>query len=264
MDNNNEEEVKTDIKRVEVKPDTEEENDEETFNTEDPNSSEDQEGEIEEGEEEEPEVPPEIKDVEGETPKEKALRLETTRLRRELAKRQKEELFTPIPKPDKEKSVLENYDAEQIKELKTILSATADELGFIKKEELYRTLSTQNRDEIWDDFLDKHPEYLPEKDPEGIFYNQLKEEFSLYKEPSTAKDFQKLLERSHESIFGTKSTPLNINKIKAQQEKMKVASHLGRTAGGKGIESNKTISPGLRTDALKGFTDEEITELFAD
>ena len=203
----------------------------------------------------------EIKDVEGETPKERALRLEITRMRREKSQYQKENLFTPAEKPQQKGNVLENYDKEQVGELKTILSAMADELGFVKKDEMYNTLNTASRDDVWNSFLEKHTEFLPENDPEGVFYNQLKEEFSLYKEPTDAKSFQKLLNRVYDSTFS--KSAININKINAQKEKAKVASHMGGTAGSKSIQS-KTIDRSLRIDALKGFTDKEINELFAE
>ena len=203
---------------------------------------------------------PEIKEVLGETLKERALRLEITRMKRENAKYRKEELFTPKPVNESGSTILDNYDPEQLKELKTILSAAANELGFVKKDELQRTLTEERRDEIWNSFLEKHPEYLSENDAEGVFYNQLKEEFTLYKEPTTAQGFQKLLNRSHDLLFGTKSTPLNIKKINAQQEKIKVASHSGGTAGNK-QNISKTNQGNLRTDMLKGFSDDEISEL---
>jgi|SRR3990167_812677 len=207
----------------------------------------------------------EIKDVLGENPQARALRMEVTRVKRELAKYRKDELFTPAPKQQPvQNKVLENYDSEQVKELKMILAAAADELGFVKKDELNATINGNSRDEIWNSFLEKHPEYLVENDGEGAFYNQLKEEFGLYKEPTSAKDFQKLLNRCHDSIFGTKSAPLNIKKINAQQEKIKVASHSGGTAGNKSSSSKPSAnSANLRTDMLKGFTEDEINELLS-
>lgn len=269
MDDNNEnKEVKEIVETVEVEPSKEEET--ETVETE-PESSQ-VETEVDDTETEEQPVEEEknqlggqveIKDVEGESLRERAQRLEVTRLKRELAKHRKEDLFTPQKISQPVKSVLENYDPEQIKDLKAILSATADELGFVKKDDLYSTINAEKRDDIWDSFLDKHPEYLSENDPEGSFYNLLKEQFDLFKEPTTGKDFQKLLNRAHDFIFNTKSATLNINKINAQQEKIKVASHSGGTAGGK-VKSPKTIGAGLRIDALKGFTEEEKSELFAE
>jgi len=273
MDNNETKEVKEFVDKVTVDPseDTElvnkegneaesdssqtktEDDTEETGDTEEEDTKEEETENIEDSE---------IRSIEGETPKERALRLEVTRMKREVSKYKKDELFTPIPKPQQVNKVLEDYDVDQVKELKSILSAAADELGFVKKDELYKTLTEDRRDDIWNSFLDKHPEYLLENDPEGVFYNQLKEEFSIFKEPTTAKGFQQLLNRAHESIFGIKSTPININKINAQQEKIKVASHSGGTVGSKSKSSKPIDTSNLRLDALKGFTQDEINELF--
>lgn len=287
MTNSDNTEVKEFIERVEIEPAPEGsetvENPNEEENETPPESSEGEkqaDPEIEDTEDtEEPEkkdqlvgrnsnteiVKPAPKPVDGETPREYALRLEVERVKGLLRKEKGEELFND-PKPqikkplseDKSK-LLEKYDPQQLSELREILGVVADDLGFVKKDEFNaQSYSTQAQDQL-DTFLDSHPEYLPENDKQGILWNQFREEFGMYKQPENPKAYKKLFNKIHEQIFGIQ-TAGNLNKIQAQKEKIKVASHSGASAA----RTSKPVQPqtsGLRTDMLKGFSPEEIKEL---
>src|SRR5205085_1980645 len=109
-------------------------------------------------------------------------------------------------------------------------------------------------------FLDKHKEYLPENDKDGILWTAFKTEYGLYKQPSNPKDFQKIFERIHRDVFGIKPAGA-LTTVNAQREKVKVASHAGASPTLPATREKKATPGGLRLDMLKGFTDEEKAEL---
>ncbi len=205
---------------------------------------------------EEPETKPEPKPVEGETPRERAMRLEATRLKAIIRDHKKDELFVKKPTdpkaPDEE---LAKYDPEQIKNFEQI----AKQLGFAKKDEILSQTSQERLNDTFNDFMEAHPEYAPENDKDGLLWNNFKSEFQLYNASNDPKVLKKILNKVHNDVYGVQPAK-NLNKINASKEKIKVASHTGASAGKE--TKTKTQPPsGLRTDGLKGFSDEEIKEL---
>ena len=198
----------------------------------------------------------EPKPVEGETPRERALRLEATRLKGLLRQQRSDELFvkkeTVIPKDEE----LAGYDPEEIKRFKTV----ADKLGFASKDDILNQTTQDRLNNEFESFIDSHPEYAPENDKDGILWDQFKAEFGLYNSPKDPKILRKVLNKVHNEIYGVQPAK-NLNKINASQEKIKVASHTGASAG-KETRPIVRQSSGLRTDALKGFSEEEKKELF--
>jgi hypothetical protein len=211
-----------------------------------------------------------VKHLPNETPREYALRNETSRLRRIIRQNRTKELLSSN-KPeqmtqtqynelsDSEKQILGQYDPKELGAFENILSVLAKKHGWIRKEELEYTNKTQRSNEVLDDFLQKHKEYLPENDKGNVLWNRFKSEFQLYKMPDNPKDLNKIFNRIHQDIFGVQSED-GIRKINAQQEKIKVASHGGNSAGGgKSSSSKGRLSPELKGH-LKGFTEQELEE----
>ena len=290
--NENEPEVKI-IERVEVTPsegenideenetlpdssqdenETVEETEEETEEEETP--EEEEESESDESEETEVEIPKnekygEIKHLPGETPREFALRLENARLREDAKRKQSGEIFIAPPTSQKselspeKKKILERYKPEDIKTLKEVFDVMADEMGFVKKEQLSTSTFQEKATEVLDGFLEEHPEYIPKNDPNGLLWNRFKEEFSLYKPAENPRILKQILNKVHKEVFGIKPTA-SLNKNEAAREKIKVASHSSSSRPGpsrEGIKRTAVAPQGLRTDMLKGFSDEEIAEL---
>lgn len=237
---------------------TEDENqDDEFIKEETPEESSDQDPEVKETEEV---ILKEPKPVDGETPREHALRLEVERLkglRRQERKEDLNQVETKIEKIEK-KDVLSKYDQTELANLKEVLGVFADEFGFVRKNELQTSTYQQTSDFILDDFLQSHPEYLPENDKDNILWDRFKQEYSIYKQPENAKDVKKILERVQSTISGGKS--VNIAAINAQQAKIKQAAHGGTTIG-KSSHSRTQLDPKIKS-GLKGFTEEEMNELF--
>ena len=268
------EEVKEFVEKVEITPTEDDELiDEEETETPDSSSEEIKEPDQEEESEEE-EIPEEEtkeedqevgdtlvvepKPVEGETPRERALRLEATRLKGLLREQRKDELFIkkPITVATQDEE-LAGFDPEQIKTFETI----ATKLGFARKDELIYQNTQDKLNSEFDTFIESHKEYAPENDKDGVLWNQFKEEFSLYNPPRDTKTLKKVLNKVHNDIYGVQPAK-NFSKINASQEKIKVASHAGASGGKENISRTQNNNSGLRMDALKGFSEEEKKEIF--
>lgn len=255
------EEVKEFTEKIDIEPTKDEEiiDVDEEEKSPDSSSEENKELEPEEKEETPVEEVPEVeetpekvgpKPVEGETPRERALRLEATRLKGLLRQQRSEELF--VKKPTAPEEDLSEYDPEELKRFETL----ATKMGFAKKNEI---VQEKNNSEF-EIFIEAHPEYSPENDKDGTLWNRFKSEFNLYIPPKDPKTLKMLLNRVHNEIYGVQPAK-NLSKINASQEKIKVASHTGASAG-KETRPRTQENSGLRTDALKGFSEEEKKELF--
>lgn len=211
--------------------------------------------------------------VEGETPRERALRIELTNTRAKLRKERTDDLLGGQPRQTphareltaEEKVVVGKYKPEEISALKEVLPVLAKEMGFVLKDELQGNTYAEKSQEVLDGFLDKHPEYKSENDKDGTLWESFKSEFQLYNKPANPKDFTKIFERVHRQVFGIEPAKGKLPAVNAQREKTKVASHTGASSAATTKAKTATAaSEGYRTDMLKGFTDEEKAELFAD
>ena len=212
-----------------------------------------------------------LKAVEGETPRERALRFEVTRLKRINRFHKRDELFgkdAPPPVTKKElspekKKLLERYNAEEVQGLREVLDVIGEDIGFVRKDEFQATTYQHSASGQLDAFLDEHQEYMPENDKDNLLWSQFKAEFELYRRPEDPKDFKKIFTKIHRDIFGVQPAS-GLRKINAQQEKIKVASHSGASAGkGSARSSAPVLDPGLKSH-LKGFSEAEMKELFGE
>ena len=209
-----------------------------------------------------------LAEVPGETPRERALRLEVTRLK-SLNRQERVAEILPHNTPpaskreltDDEKNILGKYKPEEINALKEVLPALAKEMGFVRQDEIAGNTYAEKSQEVLDSFLEKHPEYLPENDKDGTLWGAFKTEYGLYKQPSNPKDFQKIFERVHRDVFGIKPAA-GLTKVNAAREKASVASHAGASSQPSVAARRGTVAPqGLRLDMLKGFSPEELADL---
>lgn len=258
MTDSNESEVKDFTQTVNVVPTEDEELVDDEMENETPSYSSDEENEPEPEEEPEAEAPkPEPKPVEGESPRERGLRLEVERVKALLRKERTEELFVKRPSASEIDEELKEYDPDELKRFEQI----ASKMGFAKKDEILHESTQEKLNAEFESFIDAHPEYAPENDKDGVLWNQLKSEFTLYNPPKDSKTLRKVLNKVHNDVFGVKPAT-DLSKINASREKIKVASHTGASAGKE--TRTKTQSPsGLRLDGMKGFSEEEIEELLS-
>ena len=230
-------------------------------------SSDDESKEDDESEKEEP------KEVDGETPREKALRLEVERLKQYRRDDRSKELFSKDDAPVKKKEIsddkkerLKKYDPKEIENLREVLDVMADDMGFVKKDEYQKSSYSSQAKDILDDFLENHPEYTPENDKGDVLWKRFQSEYSLYKLPESPRDLKKLFSKIHNDVVGIKPSS-DLKKIEASKEKLDSASH----SASKNKQTKKTeqlvdrssgsVDKETARKGLKGFTDEEIDEL---
>lgn len=211
---------------------------------------------IETESEEEPEqvaaIQKEPKPVEGETPVERGRRLEIQRLKGLLRKERQDELFVaPQAAPIAQEDDID-LDAEQVKTFDKL----ARKLGFVKKDDQV----AERNDDVFQSFLEEHSEYDPTNDKDGTLWTQFKSEFKLYAPPQDPKTLKKVLQKVHNEIFGVQPAA-NLTKINAQREKIKVASHTGASVQKTAPRARVQAPSGLRTDAMKGFSDAELKDM---
>ena len=216
-----------------------------------------------------------ISEIEGETPREHALRLEVTRLKQLNRKERSNDILgkegNSIPAKremsPESKAKLANYREEEINALRDVFPVLAEEMGFVRSDQLNAQSYSEKAGSELDTFLDKHPEYLPENDKDNVLWSRFQEEYKLFKQPENPKDFKKLFERIHKDIFGIKVAGEGMGAINAAQRKVNSASHAGASAPTRASGLHKAparVSSGLRTDMLRGFSDDEIAELIGE
>jgi len=200
-----------------------------------------------------PEEKVEIKDVSGETPREKALRLEVTKLRNQLREKT---TITPAEKTDLDANLIKKgYDPNEIKKVKELLT----DLGVVTKDEVQKS----EKNKAIASFVAKHPEYAPQNDRDDVLWKAVLTEFHGGFYNNTSDDpvvVTKILEDIHAKLSDTKSKPVNQSAIAAQQAKIKSAG-----VGGSGVQppssnKSKNIDPVVR-QFLKGFTEDELAEI---
>ncbi len=205
----------------------------------------------------------EIKEVSGETPREKALRLEVTRLRRKARENSSKEMFQG-DKPDNQESEQAlkelGYDDDQIKTLDKAFDIIGERKGFVRKDQSYQAMAN----ETLSSFIDEHPEYAAENDKEDIYWGRfnsiLKSDYRLAgKTQKQLKSIFEKVDRDVKEELGEKST--SKGKIEAQQQKIKSVSTGASTSKGKTeITEKKTVSGGHPGIKFSGFDDDEIEE----
>jgi len=224
--------------------------------------------EEEEEKEEEPSGEPaepstaEIKEVVGETPREKALRLEVTRLRRKARESSSKEMFEGDKSEslDSEKALKElGYDDEQIKTLDKAFDIIGERKGFVRKDQSYQAMAN----ETLQGFIEEHPEYAAENDKEdiywGMFNSILKSDYRLA--GKTQKQLKSIFEKVDRDVKEELGDNSSKGKIEAQQQKIKSVSTGASTSKGKTeVTEKKIVSSGHPGLKFSGFDDDEIEE----
>lgn len=208
-----------------------------------------------------------LRDVNGETPTERALRGELAIARSKLRQERKEELGLDRPAAQAaaapaqaaaSQEVLKKYKPAEIAAFREVQAAIAEEMGYVKAADLSQQAYASQSQQVLDDFLSAHKEYLPENDREGVLWGAFKQEFGLYQKPANPKDFQKIFNRIHTAIFGIMPAG-DRGAINAAQQKINVASHAGASGPSRTERPARASAgtPGLRLDMLRGFDDDE-------
>ena len=116
-----------------------------------------------------------------------------------------------------------------------------------------------------DAWLEAHPEYKPENDPNDEKWGALSKTVgSFFKSPQNPKDVTKILDAAHKMVNPHAERALPVKpraSVAAAQEKVSVSS---KSSGGSGV-STKGAAPkrssGVTANMYEGFTDDELREM---
>jgi hypothetical protein len=202
--------------------------------------------------------------VEGETAKEKALRITVNTLRNQLrettVKKTFEESGANNLKSDAYEVLKGKYTPEVIADMEMAIETIAASKGFVKQD------YGQTVQDVVDTFTDQHPEYKPSNDAGDVRwskFNELLKDGTYNLSGKSPKQLAKIFDKVHEDVakeFGetAKKTVLKPTERAAQIHKTQVVSHSG---GNKGITTPKTkefdYSQPIGGIRFKGFDDDE-------
>lgn len=143
-----------------------------------------------------------------------------------------------------------------------LIEKVARGLGFVKKDEI--APATQTREVVLQTFRKANSVYSDDSKWEA-----LQSELALFKETDDLTEFQTFLERAHERIAKTSSSPTSLAKIIANKRRNQIA--MQKTSGGsqtpEQIPSNEKQPLNERQKAmlasLRGFSEEERERILA-
>lgn len=199
--------------------------------------------------------------VAGETPKEKALRLEIQRLKGMHRKDAINDLVGKGPAP-----VVDNlqelrdigYSDDEISNMEKAIDVIAQKKGYVKAEQSYQ--ATVNN--VVESFIDSHPEYKPENDPEDVRWARFEGivKSGVYNlSGKTPKQLNEIFKRIHRDVadeLGEADVTVEVKRQAAQAQKIKSVSHSGGTKSAP-VKRASTIDSNVR-GMFKGFDDEDL------
>jgi len=196
--------------------------------------------------------------VEGETARERGLRIEIQKLREKV--RNKEELIkiTPPPMSNEEYEKLrEDYTDEELEKVEKLFDVIGKKKGYVKAEEIY---AKDSQDTV-EAFIEKYPEYKPENDPEDVRWETFKRILiSTYnRADKTPKELVKIYEKVHNDVleeFGEAPKNTIAPKRNAEIQKIRSVSHTGGTKTEVVKKSNAPTDPKVRA-MFKDFDDDD-------
>jgi len=200
--------------------------------------------------------------VAGETPREKALRLEIQRVKTLLREKTVSDLTGNNPAPQGVDDLQQlrdiGYSDEEISNMEKAIDVIAQKKGYVKAEQSYQ--ATVNN--IVESFIDSHPEYKPENDPEDVRWTRFEGiiKSGVYnlsgKTPKQLNDIFKKVHRDVIEELGEADVTVEVKRQAAQAQKIKSVSHSGGTKSAP-VKKASTIDPNVR-GMFKGFDDEDL------
>lgn len=203
--------------------------------------------------------------VEGETPREKALRLEVQRLKALRRKEGIQELIAPPGAPaqpsattERLTKLKERYTPEELAGIEEAIDVIAESKGYVKKSETYQ----EQVNTLVDEFTSEHTEYKPENDPEDVRWTRFTEILSsgLYNlHGKTPQQLKAIFGRVHKDVteeLGEPTVAVQPRRQAAQRQKVRSVSHSGGTKPTP-QPAKPTVDPKVR-DLFKGFDDDDL------
>jgi len=213
---------------------------------------------------EEAPVPTQPKPVEGETPREYALRKEVERLKKERRETEQGKIFNKVEKPIEDNSDIQElldagYSQEDIENSKKLIGILAPKLGLVNSKQTYQ----ENANQTLSNFIEEHPEYSSTLDKDDIrwsrFNSIITSDYNLNgKTPARLKSIFERVDRDVILELGDAKIPSSDNKRSAQAQKISAVSH---SAGTKpALVKASTKSSTIEAGGVKfvGFDDEDL------
>ncbi len=176
------------------------------------------------------------------------------REKRELTK----EIETIVPEGD----TLEDIDPESKKIVERVLKAK----GYVPLSEIEKKTYQRGHKKAEKEFFSKHPEYLPENDPNDTLYNALKNELTDFVQPSDSDKIPILFEKAHEQVLKRFSTRFKVQSPTsdaAKQERLKKAGLGGGLGSGAtpSTKDSKITQKQVEILRMSGWSEDDIKEL---
>lgn len=200
--------------------------------------------------------------VEGETPREKALRLEVQRLKHLRREEGVHEIVGSKPVPvvnERLAKLKERYTPEELQSMEEAVDVIAASKGYVKAEESYKA----SVNTLVEEFIEANPEYKPENDPEDVRWSRfeaiLKSDYNT--QGKTLKQLNVIFKKAHQDVInelGEPTATVQEKRDAAQRQKIKSVSHSGGTKTPVS-KPESPIPPSVRS-VFKGFDDEDFEE----
>ena len=203
------------------------------------------------------EVPKQPNPVEGETSRERALRIKINELREDARKKDELIKITPPPMDNKEYDALkEIYSDEELQKVEKLFDVIGKKKGYVKADEMY----AQSGNEVLEQFIEKHQEYKPENDPEDVRWNSFRNILvkDYNREGKNPKELVRIFDKVHadvQEMFGEAKNTI-APKRNAEVQKVRSVSHTGGTKTEVVKKSNAPTDPKVRA-MFKDFDDDD-------
>ena len=170
--------------------------------------------------------------------------------RREITK---EEILSPKQTPP----AIEGVAPEDV----ALVNKIARESGLMSKEEVQRMFYESVKTDEVNKFLNDHPEYKPENDPNDLNWGALQRELSWYRMPDDPRRIRDILERAHQSTSAV-PTASSERSLNAQKQRVKTASLGGGSTQRLSSQEGTKLTPRQRLELEHGgFTKEDIEQI---
>ncbi len=209
-------------------------------------------------------VPSQPTPVEGETPREKGLRNEVTRLRtiiRGDGVKNAVDSTAPAPDADPYAQLIEDgYTTEEIQKMEVAVDLIAKNKGYVRAGDSYKD---SVKDTV-DSFVEENPEYSPAKDTDDVRWNlftSILNDGTYNLAGRTPKQLRSILSKVNDDVKKQLGEPVTVvankNQVAAQQHKVNIASHSGGTKTTSKEEARIDYNKPIGGIVFKGFGEEE-------
>ncbi len=205
----------------------------------------------------ETEVAEEVKkeDVEGLARQKEKLLADIRELRQEKREEKDSRIYKKEPLIVPKEEDLADVAEADINLIEKVLKAK----GYVRKDEVQTLTYKEKVDSYKNQWLENHPEYLPENDKENIRWDDLNSTIiRLFKMPDNPKDIVKVLDTAHSLVSKTSLPTKSSASERATKEKIKTISKSSAGESGAKVPQKST---GVSRNAFAGFTEEELKEM---